>query len=128
MDGREPDLLRVGVAVAARIGVEVGQQRHLAEERLEGLVLFRKPGHLLEVLEPRVVVRELVLQIILVPGSDDHADEVSRPLRLLVGKLPQRLGELLPAKRGLFWRVTGDFAERLGQAGRLGQARGEGAP
>ena len=128
MNSRELNLLRVGVILAFCVGVEVGQQRHFAEERLGGVVLPGEAGDLLDVLKPRVVVGELVLQIILVPGGDNHADEMPRSLGLLVVELAKRLGELLPAKRGFFRRLAGDVAQRLGQVWPLGQARAERRP
>ena len=132
MNRREPDLLRVGTGVALRLRIKVGQQCDFTEEFRGGVVLSGEPGNLLEILEPRVVVRELVLKIILVTSGNDHADEVSRPLGLFFLQLVKRLGELFPAKRGLLRRLAGDVAQRLAQAwllrDLLGQARSKRCP
>src|SRR5208282_6352002 len=116
MNGGEADFFFVTAFRGLLFGFDVGQERQLGEEILDGLELHGKAGQLFEVFAPGAVVGELLLQVILVSGFDDVPDDEGGASADGGGfQLRDGGGELRPGDGAPFWNGRGNFLQGDGE-------------
>ena len=76
MNRREPQLLVVLPGRLFVLGLDIGEQRELRQEILDRRELLGKDGQLFQVLQPRAVVGEVFLQVIVVAGVNHQPDHL----------------------------------------------------
>ena len=102
VDGGKPQPLVVGAGGLPVFGLQIGQQRELRQEILDGRKLARKDGQLFQVLQARAIVRVVNLQVLLVAGVKHELNHLPGALlNALAFQLCHGRHELRPGHRRL---------------------------